>query len=71
MTATDSDGDGVEDAQDNCPRSSTRFDPSMVVQADHDGDGVGDVCDPCPLDAETETCSAPIRMTAMAMAIKR
>ena len=35
----DTDGDGVPDAQDNCP---TTFNPN---QADWDNDGTGDVCD--------------------------
>ena len=38
----DSDGDGIPDAQDNCP---SVYNPS---QADSDGDGVGDACDNCP-----------------------
>jgi hypothetical protein len=38
----DGDGDGVCDADDNCP---TTPNPD---QADRDGDGVGDVCDNCP-----------------------
>ena len=60
VTATDADGDGVEDAQDNCPSVFNPIRPvDGGVQADHDSDGAGDVCDPCPLDAETETCSAP------------
>jgi hypothetical protein len=37
--ATDSDGDGFEDAVDNCPGT---FNPS---QSDADGDGLGDACD--------------------------
>ncbi len=37
----DHDGDGVCDADDNCP------DVANADQADHDGDGIGDVCDPC------------------------
>ncbi|AWM15208.1 hypothetical protein DI487_00005 [Flavobacterium sediminis] len=41
--ALDSDGDGVVDADDNCPYT---FNP---VQEDEDGDGVGDVCDNCLL----------------------
>lgn len=37
--ATDSDGDGIDDAQDNCPSTPN------ADQADSDGDGEGDVCD--------------------------
>lgn len=36
----DTDGDGVPDAQDNCPLVAN------ANQADLDGDGIGDVCDP-------------------------
>ena len=38
---TDSDGDGVADATDNCP------DAANADQADFDTDGVGDACDNC------------------------
>jgi hypothetical protein len=38
----DEDGDGVDDACDNCPHLPN------PDQADGDGDGVGDVCDPNP-----------------------
>jgi len=38
----DSDGDGVCDADDNCPADAN------ANQADRDNDGVGDVCDNCP-----------------------
>jgi hypothetical protein len=55
ITATDSDGDGVEDSADNCPLV---FNPILPVndgvQADFDGDSLGDVCDPCPLSEEAE-----------------
>jgi len=39
---SDSDGDGADDACDDCP---TVFDPG---QEDVDGDGIGDACDNCP-----------------------
>ncbi|AWV88594.1 amidohydrolase family protein [Bradymonas sediminis] len=49
----DADGDGIADADDNCP---TVFNPIRPLdgqaQADSDGDGVGDACDPCPLSAD-------------------
>ncbi|MCC6938281.1 MAG: T9SS type A sorting domain-containing protein [Flavobacteriales bacterium] len=38
----DGDGDGIEDALDNCP---TTYNPG---QQDSDNDGVGDACDVCP-----------------------
>jgi cytosine/adenosine deaminase-related metal-dependent hydrolase len=57
-TATDMDGDAIEDAADNCP---TVFNPirplDMGMQANSDGDADGDACDPCPLDAATTTCA--------------
>ncbi|RMD99123.1 MAG: hypothetical protein D6812_12175 [Deltaproteobacteria bacterium] len=40
--APDTDGDGVPDAQDNCPEVENPF------QTDGDGDRVGDECDNCP-----------------------
>ncbi len=43
--APDGDGDGVEDARDNCPKTAN------PDQADADGDGFGDACDACPRDA--------------------
>jgi cytosine/adenosine deaminase-related metal-dependent hydrolase len=59
ITATDQDGDGIDDASDDCP---TIFNPIRPMdngkQADTDGDGVGDVCDRCPLDA-SNTCQNP------------
>jgi large repetitive protein len=55
----DADGDGVPDADDNCP---TVFNPPRPMddglQPDADGDGVGDACDPCPLDPDTDQCTA-------------
>ena len=38
----DADGDGIEDALDNCP------DADNASQSDSDGDGVGTLCDNCP-----------------------
>lgn len=40
-TASDTDGDGIPDATDNCPFTSN------PAQTDSDGDGVGDACDLC------------------------
>jgi len=49
-SATDQDGDGIDDVDDNCP---TIFNPVRVMdgtaQPDTDNDGFGDVCDVCPL----------------------
>jgi cytosine/adenosine deaminase-related metal-dependent hydrolase len=57
VTSGDSDGDGIPDSADNCPKV---FNPIRPVdggkQADADGDGVGDVCDPCPLVAHATSC---------------
>lgn len=57
--AGDKDGDGVDDAADNCPDV---FNPVRPMdngqQADADGDGKGDACDKCPLEAG-EGCTPP------------
>jgi hypothetical protein len=59
-TATDVDGDGIENAMDNCPGSFNPIRPlDNGMQADGDMDGEGDVCDVCPLNADTTMCSAP------------
>lgn len=60
LTATDMDGDGIDDGGDNCP---TIFNPIRPLddgaQADFDEDGTGDACDPCPLDMGLSGCDAP------------
>jgi hypothetical protein len=42
IAAHDADGDGVDDALDNCPETAN------AAQQDVDADGVGDACDHCP-----------------------
>ena len=44
----DIDGDGIDDASDNCPLVFND------LQTDSDGDGVGDDCDNCPSDANAD-----------------
>jgi hypothetical protein len=44
----DSDGDGVDDREDNCP------DDPNPDQADMDGDTLGDVCDPFPNEPDND-----------------
>lgn len=59
ITASDKDGDGIDDASDNCPDV---FNPVRPLdgssQGDADGDKIGDACDTCPLDA-TNKCTPP------------
>ena len=59
-SATDADGDGIDDAQDNC---ASVFNPVRPMdggaQPNLDSDGLGDACDPCPFDADVTTCDAP------------
>ena len=51
-SASDTDGDGIDDSADDCPKV---FNPIRPLddgkQADADGDGNGDACDAAPLDA--------------------
>ncbi len=53
ITADDNDGDGVSNAEDNCPDI---FNPG---QGDFDTDGVGDSCDPCPYAEDENNCPRP------------
>ncbi len=59
ITATDKDGDGIDDASDDCPDV---FNPIRPMddgkQSDQDSDGIGDACDKCPLDA-ANACARP------------
>jgi hypothetical protein len=58
-SSTDSDGDGIADATDDCPHVFNPVRPlDQGAQADADEDGVGDACDPCPLDAHATSCGA-------------
>ena len=57
-SATDTDGDGIDDTNDNCVDVFNPIRPvDDGVQGDFDGDGDGDACDPCPIDANTTNCS--------------
>ncbi|MDQ3034134.1 MAG: amidohydrolase family protein [Myxococcota bacterium] len=60
ITATDADGDGIADGDDNCASVFNPVRPlDMGAQADFDMDGLGDACDPCPLEADSTSCSPP------------
>jgi hypothetical protein len=48
----DSDGDGISDANDNCPNVPN------VNQADTDHDGMGDACDNCPNNCNVQQLDA-------------
>jgi cysteine-rich repeat protein len=58
----DTDGDGVEDGQDNC---ASHFNPVRPLdngrQADTDEDGQGDACDACPLTPGATGCTPPLK----------
>ena len=55
----DKDGDGVKDADDNCPDVFNPIRPmDHGKQGDGDGDGIGDACDKCPLE-DGESCTVP------------
>ena len=53
VVITDSDGDGIEDGEDNCLKVHN------TDQADVDGDGVGDRCDLCPTVADDGQSACP------------
>lgn len=58
-SATDMDGDGIDDEDDNCPAIFNPIRPlDNGMQADSDSDGIGDSCDVCPLggDDDPATC---------------
>jgi hypothetical protein len=57
----DLDGDGIANAQDNCPHTFN------ADQHDEDGDGLGDVCDNCPTVAnpnqsDTSETAVPLQL---------
>ncbi|HMO03567.1 MAG TPA: glycoside hydrolase family 31 protein [Kiritimatiellia bacterium] len=52
INTIDTDGDGIFDANDNCPTTPN------ANQADTDGDGVGNACDNCPTVANANQADA-------------
>jgi len=54
----DSDADGVEDSEDNCPTVPNGPLAGPNNQLDTDGDGKGDVCDNCPAIANANQADA-------------
>lgn len=62
VPGTDSDGDGIEDDEDNCPAVAN------ADQLDRDGDGSGDACDAAPIpsaivsDLSLATVGAPVSL---------
>jgi hypothetical protein len=47
----DTDGDGIDDLNDNCVITANPADPETGLQLDEDNDGIGDACDPRPPEA--------------------
>ncbi len=62
-TAEDTDGDGISDAQDNCPAIPN------PAQTDTDGDGIGDLCDPCPLAPGGDGACQPMYVSRLRMTL--
>ena len=56
VPGVDSDGDGIQDGNDDCPLVFNPIRPNARTQTDSDHDGMGDPCDPCPLDADNTGC---------------
>jgi len=52
----DTDGDGIDDGDDNCHLIRNRN------QADADSDGVGDLCDNCPTAVNNGVCSSSVSL---------
>jgi len=59
----DTDGDGIPDAQDNCPAIPN------PAQTDTDGDGIGDLCDPCPLAPGGDGACQPMYVSRLRMTL--
>ncbi len=60
LTSEDGDGDGIQNAMDNCPRVFNPVRPvDGMMQGNADGDADGDACDPCPLAPNTTECGLP------------
>jgi hypothetical protein len=58
LRAPDTDGDGIRDSFDNCPRDAN------MDQSDSDGDLIGDVCDPFPNDSDNEQAQCEADLAA-------
>jgi cytosine/adenosine deaminase-related metal-dependent hydrolase len=57
VAENDRDGDGIADADDNCPGIFNPIRPmDGDAQSDVDGDGLGDVCDFCPTQGGVLDC---------------
>src|SRR5207247_1216934 len=59
----DTDGDGIPDAEDNCPAIPN------PAQTDTDGDGIGDLCDPCPLAPGGAAACQPMYVSRLRMTL--